>query len=287
MVKIVTDTCSLYSVKEGERIGLPVAALNVNIDGETYREFEEISPIQLLRKIQEGSIPSTSQPSIGEKIELYNQVIKEGHEIIDITMSDGLSGAYQSALMAKDACDDPDKVTVYNSKTLCIPQRLLVIEAKRMADQGATKEEILTMLQHASDTDVSFLVPLDFDFLLRGGRTSNASAFLGGLLKLVPVVRKTDDGKRLEKFSISRTYKKAINNMLNFLMERGVDDTYVFGISHADNKELAGICEQLIYKQFPRAKVLIFPLSPVFISQGGPGCMALQVIKIDTENTQS
>ena len=65
MVKIITDTCSLYSVKEGERIGLPVAALNVNIDGETYREFEEISPLQLLRKIQEGSIPSTSQPSIG------------------------------------------------------------------------------------------------------------------------------------------------------------------------------------------------------------------------------
>lgn len=280
MIKIVTDSASLYSKPEAIEQGMNSAPLSVNIGNESYRDYEEVHTMQLIQWIKQGKIPSTSQPSIGEKVEIYDEFIQEGYEIIDITMADGLSGTYQSALQAKDACSDPDKVTVYNSKTLCVPERLMVDKANAMAKAGATKEEILAMLDEASATEVSFLTPIDFEFLVRGGRTNNAAAIVGGLLKLIPVVRKTDDGTRLNKFTITRTYKRAIHNMIFHFKERNADETYTFGVAHAMNEDLAFMMRDALLKEFPGAKVIVVPLSPSFVTQGGPGCVSMHMIKI-------
>ena len=280
MIKIVTDSASLFSKKEAEELGMGLAPLSVLIENESYRDFDEIQTDTLIEKIKNGAIPTSSQPSIGEKTDIYNEFIAQGHEVIDIAMADGLSGTYQSACMAKDSCDNPDKVTVYNTKTLCIPENLMVKKAKEMADQGASKEEILTMLEEASSHEVSFLTPLDFEFLVRGGRTNNATGIIGGLLKLIPVVRKTDDGTRLEKFTVTRTNKKAIKNMIQYLKEQGVDSSYTFGVAHGMNEELATIFKEAILKEFEGANVIIAPLTPSFVTQGGPGCVSVHAIKI-------
>lgn len=281
MIKIVTDSASLYSKPDAIKEGMDSAPLSVNIDDKSYRDFEEIHTMQLIQMIKQGAIPTTSQPSIGEKVDIYNEAIDQGYEVIDITMADGLSGTYHSALAAKEECNDPEKVIVYNSKTLCIPQRLMVDKANDMAKANASKEEIIKMLDNAIATEVSFLTPLDFNFLVRGGRTNNATAIVGGLLKLVPVVRKTDDGTRLNKFTVTRTYKRAVHNMIFHMKERHADASYTFGVAHAMNEDLAFLMKEMLQKEFgENIKVIITPLSPSFVTQGGPGCVSMHMIKI-------
>ena len=169
MVKIVTDSSTLYSSEQGREKGINVVSLHVSVGGKSYKDLDELTGMGLIELINEGLIPQSSQPSIGEKIETYNKLAKDD-EVIDITMAGGLSGTYNSALTAKETCDYPSKVHVIDSYTLCGPHRLIVDTAKKMADEGKSVDDILKMVEFARDHEHSYLVPIDFDFLERGGR---------------------------------------------------------------------------------------------------------------------
>jgi len=106
MIHIISDSSTLYSIESAKKKGLSIVPLNISVDSQTYRDFEDITSTQLLTMIEEHKIPKTSQPSLGEKIDLYNKLSKDGDEVIDIAMASGLSGTYQTAMMAKDSCDN-------------------------------------------------------------------------------------------------------------------------------------------------------------------------------------
>ena len=101
MVKIVTDSSTLYSSEQGREKGINVVPLHVSVGGKSYKDLDELTGMGLIELIKEGLIPQSSQPSIGEKIETYNKLAKDD-EIIDIAMAGGLSGTYNSALTAKE-----------------------------------------------------------------------------------------------------------------------------------------------------------------------------------------
>lgn len=279
MIKIVTDSSTLYSVKEAEQIGLYSVPLNISIDSKSYQDFEEITDKDLYHMIDEHKIPRTSQPSLGEKIDLYNKLSEE-NEVIDITMASGLSGTYQTALIAQGSCNHPDKVHVIDSMTLCGPHRHLVDTALEMASKGSSVEDILHMVEESRKTDVSYLLPVDFNYLVRGGRIKGVAAKIGGLLKIIPVLKKGENGVGLEKHSISKTLKRAINSVIDDLKECNVDNSYYFYVTHAKNSELANTFVEKIKDTFNAEHIFVFPLSPSFITQGGPGCVAVQAIKI-------
>lgn len=279
MVKIISDSSTLYSQEEAKNLGLHLCNLSVIVDGKSYKEFEELSSEELIEKINAGSIPSTSQPAVGEKMDLYEELGKD-HEVIDISMAAGLSGTYDSALMAREGCDYKDNITVFNTRTLCGPHREMVDKALQMASAGKTRAEIVTMLEKSSSTESSFLIPFDFDFLKRGGRVSKAAAGLGGLLKLVVCMGKSEDGREIVKHSVNRTLKKAVQSMIEALEEKGVDSTYSFYLAHADNLETSEAIHKLLEKHYGPIHMTYYPLSPAFITQGGPKCIALQVIKV-------
>ena len=280
MIKIVADSSTLYTRTEAEKIGLHSVPLNVTIDNKSYQDLEDITSDELIQMINEHKIPRTSQPSLGEKIDIYNELLSEGNEVIDITMASGLSGTYHTALMAKDQCIDSNRVHVIDSMTLCGPHRYLVDTALEMVKNGSTVQEILAMIEKARQTDISFLLPVDFDFLVRGGRIRGVAAKIGGMLKIIPVLIKGEEGNGLDKFSISRTLKKAVDSVVTELKERNVDSTYHIYVTHAKNDELANRFVEKIKEKIENANITVYPLSPSFITQGGPGCVAIQAIKI-------
>lgn len=280
MIKIVADSSTLYTRTEAEKIGLHSVPLNVTIDNKSYQDLEDITSDELIQMINEHKIPRTSQPSLGEKIDIYNELLSEGNEVIDITMAAGLSGTYHTALMAKDQCIDSNRVHVIDSMTLCGPHRYLVDTALEMVKNGSTVQEILAMIEKARQTDISFLLPVDFDFLVRGGRIRGVAAKIGGMLKIIPVLIKGEEGNGLDKFSISRTLKKAVDSVVTELKERNVDSTYHIYVTHAKNDELANRFVEKIKEKIENANITVYPLSPSFITQGGPGCVAIQAIKI-------
>lgn len=280
MIKIVADSSTLYTRAEAEKIELHSVPLNVTIDNKSYQDLEDITSDELIQMINEHKIPRTSQPSLGEKIDIYNELLSEGNEVIDITMAAGLSGTYHTALMAKDQCIDSNRVHVIDSMTLCGPHRYLVDTALEMVKNGSTVQEILAMIEKARQTDISFLLPVDFDFLVRGGRIRGVAAKIGGMLKIIPVLIKGENGNGLDKFSINRTLKKAVDSVVTELKDRNIDSTYHIYVTHAKNDDLANRFVEKIKEKIENANITVYPLSPSFITQGGPGCVAIQAIKI-------
>ena len=251
MIHIISDSSTLYSIESAKKKGLSIVPLNISVDSQTYRDFEDITSTQLLTMIEEHKVPKTSQPSLGEKIDLYNKLSKDGDEVIDIAMASGLSGTYQ-----------------------------MVDTALEMANNGASAKDIVKMIVQSRMQEESYLVPVDFQFLVRGGRIKGLAATLGGALKLIPILKKGVDGMGLDKFGVSRTYKKAVNMVVEDFKNNGFDSNYTFYISHAFNEDLAMMFEKKIKETFEGVKVVIYPLSPAFITQGGPGCVAVQAIKM-------
>lgn len=275
MTQIISDTSTLYSVSEGKEKNLIILPLQIAIDQKTYHEFEEITSSEILEKIEKGSIPSSSQPSIGEVLDVYES--NTDQPLLNIAMADGLSGTYQNALMAKEQCSNKN-ITVINSKTLCGPHRYLVDKALKLANEGKNTEEIIEELTPSINHSISFLIPQDFEFLKRGGRCSAMSASLGGLLKLTVVMKQSDDGKMLEKHALARTYKKALASVAQAFKEKGVDENYIITISHATNMNQVNETVEYFKKEFPQTEIKVYDLSPAFITQGGPGCLAIQTI---------
>lgn len=277
MIRIVSDSSTLYSIKEAKEKGIYISPLTVTINNNTYHDFEDITTEDFIKIIDEGHIPMTSQPAIGTVIETYNKYPED--EIINITMADGLSGTYNSACMAKNMDENPDRIEVVNSKTLCGPHKYLVDIAYELSKLGQAKEEIVKVLNEYIETSKSFLLPNDFDFLVRGGRLSPLVGKIGGLIKLAPVMILSEDGLTIEKFSTSRTYKRAIKKICEYLVENNIDSNYKLFISHSCKEELAKEAKNIITEFIEGIDVEIKLLSPAFTTQGGPGCVSIQVIK--------
>ena len=276
-MKILTDTSTLFSPSEGKEMGLTVFPLNVTVDGKTYTEFVDMFSVEYANIVRKGSIPMSSQPSVGTVLEAFE---KDDDDLVVISMADGLSGTYQSMVGVKNSIENNDHIHVINSKTLCGPHRYMVKRALEMQKNGATLEEVLKEVDRLCNSHKSFLIPQDFGFLKRGGRLTPLAATIGGLMRIVPVMTQTDDGRKLEKHSIARTMKKAVASIADHFKSMGVDgEGWLISVSHADcESDALKVVEQL-KEIFPNTEVELLLLSPAFITQGGPDCIAVQVIK--------
>lgn len=275
MVKIITDTSALYTIEEGKKLGIHVIPLCVSIKEKQLRDLC-FNTNDFIQEVKAGATPTSSQPPIGEVIDAYNSYTDP---VLNITMADGLSGTYQSALSAREQADCPEQIHVLNSTTLCGPHRYLVQKAHRLAQAGKNMQDILSSLQESMEHVHSFLIPQDFDFLKRGGRLKPAAAILGGLLKLKPIMQAVENGSRLDKFSITRTLGKAIDQMITFCKEHNVNKDYKIFISHADALNDATLIMTRMKEVFKEVEFEMLELSPAFITQGGPHCIAIQYIK--------
>lgn len=276
MIRIFADTSTLYSSEEARQAGFTVAPLSVTIRDKTYREFDEISPEDFIRLIDAEHLPTSSQPATGDVVQLYEQY--PGDTIINIAMADGLSGTYASAAAAAELCEGGQEITVLNSRTLCGPHRYLVENAVRMLQAGATAAEILHRTKELIETSKSFLIPSDFAYLRRGGRLSPLVSYVGQVVRFSPLMTPTPDGTRLTLAGVKRSFLHAAETAARTFQEMGVNADWRLYITHADAPKLAGQARRLFHALFPKTPIEILPLSPVFITHGGPGCVALQAI---------
>ena len=276
MVRIVSDTSTLYSTTQAREAGFCVSPLSVTINGQTYREFDDISSEEFVAIIRQGHMPKSSQPAIGDVAALYDSF--PGEEILNVSMAHGLSGTYQSAVAAADLCETAKNIQVLNTRTLCGPHRYLVELAVKLAQEGATMEELLETLNEKMDSAKSYLIPDDFDYLRRGGRLSPLVSYVGQAAKLTPIMTQTEDGTRLTIASIRRGFGHAIKYVTSALEKAGIGEGWRVYISHADALDKAEAMRDGLKAAMPDAYYEIIPLSPAFITQGGPCCCAVQYI---------
>ncbi len=273
-MKIITDTGSLMSQQQAHDLDIELLPLQVAIAGKNYRDYFELKSADFVQMVK-NAIPNSSQPAIGDVMEVYERTKNALH----ITMTKGLSATYDSALGILNSMQT-EGITLFNSKTLAGTQKYLVELASSLS-KDKTVEEIVDRMNKCLSSCQSFLMPTDFDYLKRGGRITTLAATLGGFLKLKPIVMHVEGSERLEKFGSGRTWTNAIDQIIDRMIQNGVSMTHKIYISHAFNLEVADLAFKRIKERIQGIEIDILELSPVMITQGGPGCVAIQYILKD------
>lgn len=273
-MKIITDTGSLLSKQEADQLDVTLLPLQVAINGKNYHDYFELDSIDFI-EMTKTAIPTSSQPAIGEVMEAY----EDTQETLHITMAKGLSATYVSALGHIES-QKIKHVTLFNSMTLSLTQRYLVRLASKLKNTHSI-DDIINRMNACLRQCQSYLIPEDFDYLKRGGRLSPLAATLGGFLKIKPIVTQVEGSEKLEKLGTGRNWKTALDKIIDKMKENGVDDTFKIFVSHAENHKVMELAKSMISTVFPNIEVEVEDLSPVMITQGGPGCIAIQYIKRD------
>ena len=275
-MRIITDTASLFSPEEGKAVGISVVPTCVIHGDKVYRDYEEMQVDTLLSMIAGGATPTTSQPAIGDLLDVFEETTEE---TLGLFIGDGLSGGYQSAVGSKNTIDDNEHIHILDTKTLAGAEGYIVQKAIDLRNQGLNMEAIKTELEKSIESSASFVIPADFEFLKRSGRLTPIAAKISSMIKIVPVMTLTEDKKKITLFTIKRSWKKATEAIAEEMKKLGVDENYVIYICHGgDVKAAEGVLSQ-IKERFSNVTTELMCLSPSMLTHGGPGCVLVQAIK--------
>lgn len=238
-----------------EKYDITIVPLTVSIEGKDYLEKIDISPQEFFKKMfSTNELPKTSQPSPASFAEAYSK-FSEDTELLVLTISSGLSGTYQSAILGKDLTDA--NVTVFDTLAGSVGHGLLIIKAAELANQGYTMEKIIEELLEYREK-MNFLIVLNtLENIVKGGRLSKFQGSLAKLLNIKVIAERINEGKVgiVEKI---RGKKKLQSRVLDLIEERGSDLSQVtFGISHTGNLEEAETLKQDIIQRFQPKDVII------------------------------
>ena len=192
------STCDL-SDEVLEKYDISVAPLTINIDGKIYRDRVDIKPSEFYGMMEAlPEFPTTGMPSPAEYLKIMKQAVEDGNkEILCICMSSGTSGAYQSAVLAKNYFFEENlesnvKVHVVDSKCMSHGSGWLIMKSAMMREKGASFEEIIAFNESYKKKVKHFLSVADLNHLIKSGRLTNASAFIGKILMLKPIMTMKD-----------------------------------------------------------------------------------------------
>ena len=273
---IVTDTTSAMNKEIAAAHGIELISLSVIVDGQEYKDQVDISTEQLYDYLKDGKTPSTSQPNTGYLIEKMEAWQKENYEaIIVVTCSADLSGTNNGFHLAKDTVG-LDNVYIYDSRQVGAPVMDMAIRANQLADEGKDVDEIFKVLEEKTKHSFSFLYPDNFDQLSRSGRLSPMAARMASMLKIKALLCLDEQGKSVDKYSMSRTEVKVLKAITDKFHELGVNaEKYKIYISHADNIVFAKKAKLLLQTTFHGIEVEINNLPAVLTCHGGLACCAL------------
>ncbi len=282
-VAVITDSNSGITQKQAEELGIKVIPMPFFINGEVFYEDINLSQEQFYAKLEEGADISTSQPSIGDILDLWDKTLKEYDEIVHIPMSSGLSGSCETAMML--ANDYEGKVFVVDNQRISVTQKMSVLEAIDMADEGMSGKEIKEYLE-STKLESSIYITLDtLKYLKKGGRITPAAAALGTFLKLKPVLQ--IQGEKLDAYAKARTLKQAktimIDAITNDFVTRFKDtkdaETMNIAVAYSGDSKEGEILREELKNLFPTHDIVMEPLSLSVSCHIGPGSVAVACAK--------
>jgi len=276
-VRIVTDSTADIPASDRERLGISMVPLKVLFGEVTYADAVTITAEQFYEKlIASPVLPRSSQPSPMEFVEVYDRLLDEDPDspIISIHLSAALSGTYQSAFIAESMIERDADITVIDAKSASYGYGARVVKAAEMAAAGASKEEIIAEVERIKqDMSVYFLVDT-LEYLQKGGRIGKASAMVGSLLNIKPILSLDPDGV-VQAVDKVRGSKKAMQRICELLKTAYGDEPVEVTIawSHVDGpaKELS----EQVKSQFNVQSLNFVPIGSVIGTYTGPGTSAV------------
>jgi DegV family protein with EDD domain len=278
---IVTDSNSGITQSRGKELGIYVLPMPFFIDGELFLEDISLTQEQFYERLGADSDISTSQPSPGDVMELWEKLLKEYDEIVHIPMSSGLSNSCDTAVSIAE--EYGGRVQVVNNQRISVTQEQSVYDAMTLKDRGMSAREIREVLEREKFQSSIYITVDTLKYLKKGGRVTPAAAAVGTVLNLKPVLQ--IQGEKLDAFAKVRGWKAAKRTMLNAIEKdltgRFADVKYdmVLGMAYTCSSEEAQEWKQEITERFPGYEIVEGPLSLSVACHIGPGAMAVTCMK--------
>ena len=283
-VAILTDSNSGISQDEAKKLGIYVLPTPFYINDKLYYEGVNLTSDKFYKLQEKGADIKTSMPIVGDVMDMWNKLLEEYDEVIYIPLSSGLSASCQTAITM--ASEEPycDRVFVVNNQRISVTMKLSVLEAKHLADEKKTGEQIREYLEKTKFDSSIYLMVNTLDYLKKGGRITPAAAAIGSLLRIKPVLQ--IQGEKLDAYAKARTVKQAgevmIEAITKDLSERFNDPDArdsIIAMAYTRDTEQAEIIREEVMRRFPGKSVVLEPLSLVVACHTGPGAIGMTASK--------
>jgi DegV family protein with EDD domain len=280
-VAVVTDTTQYLPREVVERHGLQLVSLYVNWDGRTDRESELGDYRAFYDHLRTSSdLPSTSQPSVGDFLAVFEPLIDDGADVLSIHLSGGISGTVRSAEQARDALVErgvaPERIVVLDSRTGCAGHGVMSIAAANAAAGGADVQGAAAAAMALRET-MRILFAVDtLEFLRRGGRIGAAQALLGSALKIKPILSIEGEIFPVERV---RTAGRAADRLIRELQEKRDAGADVFFVQHVQAPDAAARIGERGAEIYGRGPEFVSELGPVIGTHTGPGLIGVMGLR--------
>ncbi|SEV86471.1 DegV family protein [[Clostridium] fimetarium] len=282
-VAILTDSNSGITQEQAKNIGVYVIPMPFYINGEMFLEGINLSQEEFYKRLSEDADISTSQPSIGELTQMWDELLKEHDEIIFIPMSSGLSGTCQTATML--AGDYDEKVEVVNNQRISVTQKRSVLDAKMLAEKGKTAAQIKEILEKEKSESSIYITLETLKYLKKGGRITPGAAAIGTILNIKPVLQIQGDkldayAKARGKSSAKKLMLKAIQNDFDTRFKDAVSEGKVYlEAAYGGNPQEAADWAEELKNTYPNMQFNIDPMSLSIACHIGAGALAVACSK--------
>jgi DegV family protein with EDD domain len=276
-IHVVIDSTADIPQSVREELGITMVPLKVHFGSDTYLDNITLQPEQFYKMLKESAVlPTTSQPSPVDFLEVYKKILEDdpdGH-IISIHLSAAMSGTYQSAVLAKSMLDDPERVTVIDSRSASYANGMLAVAAAKAARSGKDKDGIVALIGELRRTYKVYFLVDTLEYLQKGGRIAKASAVLGSLLNIKPVLSIDDDGEVAPVDKV-RGSKKAVQRIIELLRNEYGDQQVDITILHTDDPATAEQLAAQLKEHFRVNQVAYAVIGPVIGTHAGPGTLGV------------
>ncbi|QIC06409.1 DegV family protein [Brevibacillus sp. 7WMA2] len=272
----VTDSTAYIPADLREKHDIYVVPLEIIFSDGTYRDGLDMKPEQLYEKIEKTQeVPKTSQPSLGNFVELYETLKQKYDCAIAVHVSSKLSGTLNASQSAAMLAEFP--VEVVDSKTMSYPITHMILQGMKMAKTGASPEKIASSLRLIAEKTESYILLGSLDQFYRGGRMNGVQFFMGNLLQIKPILRIRDG--IFEVYEKIRTENKAIVRMLAQL-DQAMQKQQIKNVQilHGNVMEKAQALKKRIKEKYQDVEVMIGPISSTIGVHAGQGTIALSWI---------
>lgn len=279
---IMSDSTADLPIEVVKELGVKIVPFSYSINEEVYHYYldeRDAETADFYERLKKGAMPVTSQINPNVYKETFEEYVKEGKEILYLCFSSGLSGSYQTSLLAVDMLQEqyPDaKVRIVDSLCASVGEGVFLYLAAKKKQEGTTIDELEKWLNDNKHNVRHWFMVEDLFHLKRGGRVSTVEAMVGSALKIKPILSVDDEGKLVVK-SKARGTNKALEYLISKVVEESRDlSSQIAVIGHADSPEKAEKIKNMVIEAgMKEENIMIAPIGPIIGTHVGSGMAAI------------
>lgn len=276
-IAIVTDSAASVPPELAREVELEIVPVGIQIDNQFHREGVDITPEEFYAHLEEKENLTTSQPSPGDFLAIYNKLVDKAKEIISIHITSRQSGTVQVAELVKEHIPIP--ITVVDSESASMGQGFAALAAARAALRGKSREEILQIIERVKQRTAVFVAVPTLKYLARSGKVSRVQAMVASLLTIKPILGVKDG--LVQTVDKKRSYGQALQRMISLVEERFPTEKLTVAVLHSNAREKAEEFKQNVEERLRCAQVFIAEMGASLAVHGGQGMLGIAACAAD------